>query len=887
MTRLLRCLTVVTTGWLASSLDAADSTKYEIKVEWYDPNARHDIPLVCFQVMRDDPEIICQPFSPLALQTYDWGKVMALATKSGPDVFNMEIFQISTFIRQGFLHPLNEFIGEDQDGGGVISDDEAIWPHWKTLSPLNRKIATWNGKVHTIPGRYFSYGCLVYRKDLLREAGIDPNRPPRDWDEFFLYMQRLTWPQRKENGATRRQVGFFFDGSLLNPWVWAANGDLVEEGKTNPRTGKTWWFPKEETMFRDPETGDSLLRSTSRWKATLDTPAMQAALDFLWKLFYQPWIRDPATGEPINLSASDAQTGSVQHPKDGHVVRFRPADVIRGVTRVETGGNPALKTEMLTAGEVACIPITTDVLSRVQCKPDQIGFWAFPPRVAGDPAVVAFEHHWLGMSGALAGEANRAKRAKAWKIMSALGSELGQQMYVRSTVESGFGQFLDPEALMRAGLTEYIELIPANWRSDYQRVLQHSRISPFNENWLPVSQAILGRLVSDMMTREKFDYRKALKDADVKANTRVMVDRPKEEMAWYQRIAMAIVLAILAVLVAGGALLARKLRRQAASGGGRNPNASGTVSSPASVILVGTVHHKWMPWLMLLPALALIAIWSYYPTARTMVMAFQDYKIMGEQTWIGFDNFIRILLDPDFYHFLLVTFRYVVYSLALTFVTPIALALMLNEIPFGKRFFRTMYFLPQISSGLVIALLWKQMYAPERYGLLNQAVARLGELFGQQWGPVRWLQDPQWAMPAVIICGLWAGVGVASLIYLAALKTVSDDLYEAAELDGASVWKKIWHITLPTIYPIIIINFVGAVIGTFQSSQNIFVMTGGAADTMVLGLAIWYEAFVYLKFGSATAMAWVLASLLIGFTVWQLRLLQSVEMIAPGAKEKK
>lgn len=188
-----------------------------------------------------------------------------------------------------------------------------------------------------------------------------------------------------------------------------------------------------------------------------------------------------------------------------------------------------------------------------------------------------------------------------------------------------------------------------------------------------------------------------------------------------------------------------------------------------------------------------------------------------------------------------------------------------------------MYFLPQISSGLVIMLLWKQMYSQDRYGLFNQIVLGIGRIFGREWGPIRWLQDSQWAMPCVIIAGLWAGVGIASLIYLAALKTVSEDLYEAAEIDGCGIFKKVWHLTLPTIYPIIIINFVGAVVGAFQSSQNIFAMTGGAADTMVFGLAIWYESFVFLKFGSATAMAWVLGVMLVGFTMWQLRFLRKVQ----------
>ena len=237
---------------------AQDEPQYEIKVEWYDPNGRWDIPLVCFEVMRQDPSIICTRFSPLAVQGgmgYESGKIMAFATGAGPDVFNMWTNQIASFRKQGFLMPLNEFVGYDgvradgssktlSDGSpdlnGQIDDDEATWDYWRTLDPIQRKIVTEDGIVHSIPARRADYVGLIYRKDLLRRYGVS-DEPPKDWDDFFLRMQRLTWPEEKIEGADVQQGrwGLYLHRYhiYLYPWVWASGGNFVLEGKTNPRTG--------------------------------------------------------------------------------------------------------------------------------------------------------------------------------------------------------------------------------------------------------------------------------------------------------------------------------------------------------------------------------------------------------------------------------------------------------------------------------------------------------------------------------------------------------------------------------------------------------------------------------------------------------------------------
>ncbi len=141
-------------------------------------------------------------------------------------------------------------------------------------------------------------------------------------------------------------------------------------------------------------------------------------------------------------------------------------------------------------------------------------------------------------------------------------------------------------------------------------------------------------------------------------------------------------------------------------------------------------------------------------------------------------------------------------------------------------------------------------------------------------------------MLACVIPLIWAGMGPGCLIYLAALKSVPDELYEAADMDGATFIDKIIFIVFPILKPLLIINLVGAFIGSWlHATANILAMTGGAARTEVAGLHIFYKAFIYLKFGPATAMAWILALILIGFTVYQLRILSRLEFRTTGDKD--
>jgi len=354
-----------------------------------------------------------------------------------------------------------------------------------------------------------------------------------------------------------------------------------------------------------------------------------------------------------------------------------------------------------------------------------------------------------------------------------------------------------------------------------------------------------------------FDYAPALIAVTRDANSGVMFELSREDLDKRRPLARVLFGIFAMVLIVCVYLIIAERRKAAYLNKGSS----------------GRKGNVWLAFLLMGPALLSIAVWSYYPLFKGAIMAFQNYRMMGGSTWVGLDNFIAIATDANFWIYVQKTLKFVGITLLLGFLTPICLALLLTEVPKGKIFFRTMFFLPQMTSGLVIMLMWKSMYNPSAAGLLN----RLLDVFGLP--AQQWLQDPSWAMIACIIPGIWAGAGMGSLIYIAALHSFPQDYYEAAAIDGGGLWVRLRHIAIPQLLPLIVINFVGAFIGAFQGMGSIFLLTFGGPgnETMVLSMAIWQEAYNNLRFSTATTMAWFLGVGLIGFTYLQIRILRRVE----------
>jgi multiple sugar transport system permease protein len=251
-----------------------------------------------------------------------------------------------------------------------------------------------------------------------------------------------------------------------------------------------------------------------------------------------------------------------------------------------------------------------------------------------------------------------------------------------------------------------------------------------------------------------------------------------------------------------------------------------------------------------------------YPFLASLYYSFTFYPILDRPKWVGLDNYINLFDDSRFLHSLYNTSYYALGAVPLATIVGILLAMLLNSRVRWISFFRTVYFLPSITPVVATAIVWLWMFDP-----INGVVNYLLELVGIP-GP-GWLGSPQWSKPALILMSIW-GVGGAVVIYLAALQDVPGELLEAAELDGASVWQKIWNITLPMISPVILFNVITGLIAAFQYFTEPFVMTSGtgspADSTLMMSIYLYQSAFEFFKIGYASAQAWILFLIVIVFT---------------------
>ncbi|MFC6465340.1 carbohydrate ABC transporter permease [Marinilactibacillus sp. GCM10026970] len=260
----------------------------------------------------------------------------------------------------------------------------------------------------------------------------------------------------------------------------------------------------------------------------------------------------------------------------------------------------------------------------------------------------------------------------------------------------------------------------------------------------------------------------------------------------------------------------------------------------------------------------------FLPMVFSFIGSFTNYNITSRMDFIGFDNFRRMFTsDQLFLTSLYNTVFYVVLNVPLTTAGGVFLAVLLNRNIRGITIFRTIFYLPAILSGVAVYVLWMQLLSPSS-GLINTVLSWVGIA-----GP-SWLFDPNWTKPALILMRLWS-VGGAMLLYLATLQNVPTQLYESAEVDGAGPIRKLRHITLPLITPIIFYDVITSTIGAFQIFQEAYVMTengtGGPANSLLFyNLHMWNKAFVAFDMGYAMAMSLVLFAIVIVLTFINLKL---------------
>jgi len=272
-------------------------------------------------------------------------------------------------------------------------------------------------------------------------------------------------------------------------------------------------------------------------------------------------------------------------------------------------------------------------------------------------------------------------------------------------------------------------------------------------------------------------------------------------------------------------------------------------------------------------------IFTLYPMIVSFYTSFTIYHVRAPSEWIGLANYQEMLTDRRFWKALSNTFYMVIFAVPLTLLGSFLCAILLNMKIRGQSFFRLAYFLPSIVPLVASTILWVWLFNTNN-GLINAALGRFG-IDGPSW-----LTDPQWAKPALIIMAMWS-MGSTIVIYLSGLQDVPASLMEAAELDGASWWQRLRHVTIPLVSPITLFNLILGVIAMFQYFTQAYIFAGAQSSTAASGgrtlgapldstlfysVYLYYKAFINLKFGYASAMAWILFIIIMICTVTLLRL---------------
>jgi len=705
--------------------------------------------------------------------------LMSMAGDTSPDVFYVNFRQYYNYIDQGFCRSLDDLIAQDP------SSAERVNP--KIMEVLK----SYDGKIYALPWFQVAQG-LYFRRDYFLEAGLDPGKPPQDWDEFYEYAKKLT-----ESKPGR--WGFAFSMGPSYHWsnfLWQAGGEVVK--------------PAENGL----------------WKSAVATPEAARAVDFYRKLVTETWIG-----------------------KDGK--KYGPAASV--LTDFTTD---------VAAGKVAMwFTYTNDVLLNMSdINPSLLG-------VAGMPAGPVGKANEInaGMWAINARIKDPKKVRACWEFIKFFAGDEAARVSTKNFIELGMGNLVNPLMLKKFGYEDMAGNVDPDFVKANEDLFAHGHPEPYGRN---VQQVYV--ILDNALDRAKLEPNtpaiRILEDISREMDRKLLGYTPAKEMEQQRamaRVALGLVVFILAIWAT---FRIRSFLKRKVEDAERLPAGL----SRARVYAFMSV--------CLFPAVATLLVWAYYPLFRGLQIAFQDYRIGQDPQWVGMDNFIAVFTQPIFWKSLVNSFIYVGLTIVIGFLIPIFLALALNEIPRAKVFFRTVFYLPAMTSGIVIAFLWRQFYDKTEAGLLNTLLAPFIDLYNGIFHTeiskaLDWLGNPTLAMFAVVLPGIWAGAGPGSILYLAALKNIPDERYEAADLDGANWIQKIKWITLPGLKPLMLINLLGVFIAGFKAMENIFVLTLGGPlyATHTIGLEVWTNAFMFLKFGYATAAAWVMGAILIGFTVIQIR----------------
>lgn len=912
-------LLAVSVGWFlaplpaAAAAEGADEAEVTFRAQGLPSPAQTSVDAVAQravvrQFLQEFPQYRIEPFNMPQVgvdAAMDSGPLMAISAGIPPHAIYVNFRQSATYIEQGFLEPLEVLLARLESDNPAVRQTDAR-DRWRA-DPTSAEIDAARERIRQrVPERVWPViyrddlsdryegkhvwavptGNLVramfFRRDLFHEAGLDPNNPPDTWDELLEAAQKLRRPER-------RQYGMVFSPGVNISW-WIYNFITATGARA---------------MERDED---------GEWRAAFGTEGAAEAIYFIWRLIHEPFERD---GEVIDGAAALRGDAGLLWDRGQVGIRFA-----------------SLEAEMLT---------TID--------PQLVGIAPVPRYKPGGDRGGELNARMLGVFSDSTPEQQLAVMRYIWHMTS----EDAQRLRTRIFVDHGYGRFVNPDLLERFGYDRLLQRVPAGWRSAYEEAMEHGVPEPYGRNtqhiyrWMsgPINRA-LERDYHDVPQEDAIaqiyaDVRRTAAEVD----SRVLGQISEEEMSHRRMVGGFVLLLLFLAFAAGLTFIWRDFSKAAPPVDYRKQRRS---------IIWGAM--------LIAPGIGLVAMWQYLPLLLGGIgIAFMDYRVVLDNTWVGIDNFANILFDRGFWESLGREFYFVALMIGLGFWPPILLAILLQEVPTNaaKYVFRTVFYLPSVLIGVVVMFLWLQLYDPSPEGTLNQLLlslndlgpvaatgikwvllgcwltliggllwlpvkltelhwaarvilAALGVIFlsltlwpvfgalgtggmGEMLGvlgsavgrfeiePLRWTQDPSLAMLCIVIPAVWASTGPICIIYLAGLKSVPNELYEAAAIDGASMWHRVFYIVLPRLKFLIVIQLIMALVAAFRGGEEmILIMTGGGPDeaTTTLSLRIFYRTFMDLEFGLGTAMAWIMGGILIGFTAYQLRLLSRAEFRAAG-----
>jgi putative chitobiose transport system permease protein len=284
-----------------------------------------------------------------------------------------------------------------------------------------------------------------------------------------------------------------------------------------------------------------------------------------------------------------------------------------------------------------------------------------------------------------------------------------------------------------------------------------------------------------------------------------------------------------------------------------------------------TARFSATPYLFLAPALALIGIFVIFPILAVVYFSFTEWDIVRPPMWIGIQNYQQLVGDPTFWKALINSIVYLLVTPTIIALS-VGLAIVVNRKLRGINIFRALYFVPAVSGSIAIGIAWRWLF--DRNGFINSVLISLGVF----QTPVQWLTEPSLVLPIAMLLTIWAGIGYYSVIFVAGLQNIPEELYDAAQIDGCNSLQKHWHVSLPGLRPQIVFVSVISSLAALKVFDEIYVLTnrtGGILDSGVtVVFYLWKEAFVLEHAGYAAAIAMVLLVLTLAFSIVNVRFLE-------------